>query len=75
MIVVSAIACLVLAAGCGTRGWSVREPVTLGDIGDGILGIGAALGGAVGLNALHDAGGGNSRFGPSAGDDGHRSGW
>lgn len=66
---------LTLLTGCGTTDWGVRDPVTLSDIGDGILGIGAALGGAVGLNALHEAGGADSSFGPSTGYDNSHSRW
>lgn len=66
---------LTLLTGCGTTDWGVRDPVTLSDIGDGILGIGAALGGAVGLNALHEAGGANSSFGTVTGSDRSRSNW
>lgn len=66
---------LTLLTGCGSTDWGVRDPLTLSDIGDGILGIGAALGGAVGLNALHDAGGANSSFGTFTGDDNTRNNW
>lgn len=64
-----------LTSGCGTTDWGVHDPVSLSDIGDGILGIGAALGGAVGLNALHEAGGANSSFGTFSGDDNSRRSW